>query len=71
MMLVTDDEGNARWEERTHWTEDGGIIDILPETTLEGEDGQFVILEPFAGEIVVGQTYTVTYDGTDYICTAF
>lgn len=70
MMLVTDADGNAKWEARTHWKEEGGI-DILPEMTLEGEDGDFSILEPFANEIVVGETYTVTYNGTDYTCTAF
>lgn len=48
-----------------------GTVDILPETTLEGEDGQFPIAAPFVGKIVVGETYTVTYDGTDYTCMAF
>lgn len=48
-----------------------GTGDVLPEMALEGEEGTLPILTPFASEIVVGKTYTVTYNGTDYICTAF
>lgn len=46
-------------------------VDILPKMTLTGEEGSLPIIEPFAGEIVVGNTYTVTYNGTEYTCTAF
>lgn len=48
-----------------------GTVDILPKMTLTGEEGSLPIIEPFAGEIVVGNTYTVTYNGTEYTCTAF
>lgn len=74
-MLVTDGEGNAQWEERTHWKEEG-LIDVLPEVTINvadfGEDAsKLPIMQPFSSPIVVGDEYVVTYNGAEYTTTAF
>ena len=70
-MLVTDGDGNAKWEARTHWKEEG-LIDVLPENTpMYSEDaGSFMIAEQFVQKPVVGNTYTVIWNGVAYECTA-
>lgn len=75
MMLVTDADGNAKWDERTHWKEEG-LIDVLPEVTINvadfGEDAsELPIMQPFSSPIVVGEEYVVTYNGAEYTTTAF
>lgn len=52
---------------RTHWVEEGSIVEILPETNLTFEDGQAIAIP--VGEMVVGETYTIEYNGTEYECT--
>lgn len=47
---------------RTHWIKDK--IDILPETTLVGSNGQFPIITSFT--LVEGKTYIVNWAGTEY-----
>lgn len=74
-MLVTDGEGNTKWDERTHWKEEG-LIDVLPETTINvadfGEDAsELPFMQPFSSPIVVGEEYIVTYNGAEYTTTAF
>lgn len=70
-MLVTDADGNAKWEERTHYHEHSeSMEEILPETTPIEVDGSLYITgTPFILE--VGSTYRVTYNGTVYECVAF
>ena len=46
---------------RTHWVE-GGMVEVLAETTLAGTD----ITTPF--ELKVGETYTVRFNGVEYTC---
>ncbi len=60
MMLVTDADGNAQWQERTHYIEEVEA-ELYPETTVTGEEGQFVVAEPYAFYPTVGGTYTVTF----------
>lgn len=71
MMLVTDADGNAKWDERTHWKEEG-LIDVLPETTgtVDQDAGQIPFFEPLASDIADGETYIVTFNGTEYTCIA-
>lgn len=66
MMLVTDADGNAKWEERTHWKEE---TTVLPEMTITGDGKDLVILESFS--LVAGQEYTVTANGETYVLTAY
>lgn len=74
-QLVTDGEGNAVWEERLAY--DGGSVEILPETVLQGgdEDGDgvndgFYLVQPLNEPLVIGETYTVSYNGVAYECVA-
>lgn len=66
-MLVTDAEGVAKWEERTHYvvTEE---VTVLPEgvyTVLE-DMGGILFTEPFSTKLVSGGSYTVVIDGATY-----
>lgn len=65
-MLVTDSEGNAKWEERTHYSEIASEF-IIPETTYTEadvtEDG-VPIFTPCT--LIDGDTYTVKYNGVEY-----
>lgn len=55
-----------------YYTEDGGMVEILPETTLtttENNLGEFYI-EENPPVLVAGNTYIVNWNGTEYTCTA-
>lgn len=52
---------------RTHWAE-GGLVELLPETTLTTDDEGFAdIAADFT--LIAGDVYTVVYNGTAYQCT--
>lgn len=55
---------------RTHWAEENGILEVLPECQPEfvPDDAMFFVM----GEvpIAVGGEYTVRWNGVDYNCTA-
>lgn len=56
-----------------YYTEDGGMVEILPESTAVGSDqsimGEFYVMgKPITLE--VGKTYKVVYNGTEYECVA-
>lgn len=53
--------------DRTHYEEYASVEDILPETVVQFAGGQAML--DMMG-IVAGETYTVTWDGTEYECTA-
>ena len=71
MQYVTDADGSAKWEERTHYHEHiESMEEILPETTpIEDDETLYITGTPFMLE--VGSTYRVTYNGTVYECVAF
>lgn len=73
-MLVTDAEGNKKWEERTHYV-GNGTVDYLPECegTLIDAEGMFIITEPFKHDFVFGETYTVYWNSVAYetVCKEF
>lgn len=49
------------------WVEDGGITEILPETTLTvGENGDFRVTP--TGKMALGETYTIKCNGVEYEC---
>lgn len=64
-MLVTDAEGNATWEKRTHWEEN---TVMLPETQVYGESdsGEWPITTPFAKIPRDGDSCTVNWNGVEY-----
>lgn len=53
---------------RTHWVEENGILEVLPECQFEAEYESVSI----AGEvpIAIGAEYTVHWNGVDYACIA-
>lgn len=72
MLLVkaVDESGKpTEWEtvDRTHYEEDAGVVDILPETVMQFSDGQAIM--SLIG-LMAGEIYTVVWDGTEYECTA-
>lgn len=78
-QLVSDAEGKAIWEERTHYKETTtGEVVNLPETAAAGYDDDdsdgandtAYFTKPWTADIVAGNTYTVTYNGVDYECLA-
>ena len=43
---------------------------ILPETMMDMESSEGVISEPLGGSMVIGESYTVMWNGTEYTCIA-
>lgn len=67
-MLVTDADGNAGWQDRTHWKGNDKVV--LPETTATvNADLGFAPIVASPG-LEVGKEYIVTYNGAEYTCTA-
>ena len=69
-QLVTDADGNAVWEDRTHYAMPHSGV-IMPETTIEAVDpdsGMCPIMSPIG--LVDGRDYIVTLNGTEYECRA-
>ena len=55
-------------QNRTHWVESGGMMEILPETTL-ADMADMQAIPPIG--FVAGNTYVVKFNGTEYTCVAF
>lgn len=66
-MLVTDADGNALWEDRTHYTE-AVRLEVLPETEAMNADGQFYIPGIPTNQPVIGVNHNVVYNGVSYDC---
>lgn len=71
-MLVTDADGNTVWEDRTHYHDvTNASFTCVSASGLEVDDeGTIGIFDPFAVDVEGEKTYTVTYNGADYECTA-
>lgn len=70
MQLVTDGEGQAKWEQRLAWKEMQNV-EVAPEQTVttDSADGKISAeISPIAFK--VGNTYTVIWDGASYECVA-
>jgi len=67
-QLVTDANGNAEWQDRTHWKDYSNVI--LPETTVtvNADMGFAPILTPLGLEL--GKEYLVIWNGSKYNSTA-
>ena len=59
----------ADYQERTHWKE-MGMVEILPETTIEIDPDSSQVASPIALGLVLGKSYSVRWNGTEYNCTA-
>lgn len=67
---VLNDKGIIKQEhlpEGFPYLEDGGFTVLLPETAWEGE-GQVVLPDTTAAPLVIGNSYTISWNGTDYVC---
>lgn len=69
-QLVTDKDGNAKWEDRLCYSEQIQG-EVLPETELtDTGDSIFALLTPPTTMPVVGVNHTVVYNGASYDCVA-
>ena len=57
---------SADYQERTHWTFSGGGLVLDGQTVTFGSDGMGAISGTL--DIEAGKTYTVIWDGAEYIC---
>lgn len=71
-QLVTDKDGNAKWEDRPFYSEpmQGEVLPPGTELMGGGEEGQFALLTPPTTMPVAGVNHTVVYNGTSYDCAA-
>lgn len=72
-QLVSNAEGKATWEERTHYKETTTAeVENLAETALmfdeTEQDPVAFLMSPWAVDPVVGGVYDVVYNGTAYKC---
>lgn len=69
--LVTDGDGNAKWEDRLAYETDPVLTEIIPQTTVAFTEnsGLMGATWPENFDLVDGKTYTISWDGTDYVCT--
>lgn len=72
-QLVTGGDGNAKWENRLAYETDPVLTEIIPQTTVTFSEmpgtGWMIAVLPKSFDLVDGQTYTILWDGTDYVCT--
>lgn len=67
-LAENDPEAPGYVKNRTHWVE-GGVVELLPETTVEFDpDSGLAPLPVDPPELTVGETYIVTWNGTEYEC---
>ena len=70
-QLVTDGDGNAKWEDRLAYESEPVVTEIIPQTTVTFSkiNGMMVAVLPKSFDLFYGQTYTILWDGTEYVCT--
>ena len=70
-QLVTDGNGNAKWEDRLAYETGPVLTEIVPEETVSftPNSGAMTALWPPTFNAVAGSTYIVKFDGADYTCT--
>lgn len=68
--LVTDGDGNAKWEDRLAYETKPVLTEIAPEETITftPSSGMMSALWPPTFNAVEGSTYIVKFDGTEYEC---
>lgn len=70
-QIVTDENGEVKWAERTHYTYSELIV-ILPEITITDKKSAVVNnYAQFNHNFVEGHTYNVIYNGVEYKSTAY
>ena len=61
-QLVTDGDGNAKWEDRLAYED---TVNIIDNQEFVFDNTQMII---GSGDLVVGETYKVIFDSTEYSC---
>ena len=69
-QLVTDGEGNAKWADRLAYETDPIIAEVFPEQTVAFslQGNAYMASTSQQHVFVVGNPYTVKWDGTEYEC---
>lgn len=69
-QLVTDGEGNAKWENRLAYETEPVVTEIVPEETVVFSDSEFgkSALWPPTFNPVEGSIYIIRIDGAEYTC---
>ena len=69
-QLVTDGTGNAKWEDRLAYETDPIIAEVFPEQTVAFSLNNSVYMASTSQkhDLVLGDQYTVKWDGTEYEC---
>lgn len=69
-QLVTDGDGNAKWEDRLAYETDPIVEEVFPEQTIAFSLNNNVYMASTSQQYVfaVGNSYTVKWDGTEYDC---
>ena len=69
-QLVTDGDGNAKWQDRLAYETDPIIAEVFPEQTVAFSLINSVYMASTSQQhvFVVGNPYTVKWDGTEYEC---
>ena len=63
-QLVTDGNGKTQWEDRLAYAAGHEEKELLPEQTYSGDEARL----SGNGELVIGKTYSVMFDGAEYDC---
>lgn len=67
--LVSDSDGNPRWEDRLAYSLPEEVVTVLEETTVEYDERDWVNRSISGVELVEGAEYTVMWNGTAYVST--
>lgn len=69
-QLVTDGEGNVKWEDRLAYETDPIIAEVFPEQTVAFSlhNNAYMASTSQKHDLVLGNQYTVKWDGTEYEC---
>lgn len=70
--LTTNADGEATWEDKLCY-EEHVVEEVIPETTLTYDENQngFIYTQPINNSVVIGENYSINYNGTLYDCVAF
>lgn len=69
-QLVTDGDGNALWEDRTHYTYQGEVVAFEGTALVPDENALIAVTSPLPVTPAAGKTYNVTWNGVEYECLA-
>lgn len=69
-QLTLRSNGEMVWEERTHWIESGGVVELIPVKEYTQEELETQMTQPLSSALMAGKIYEVTLGETTYSCPA-